>query len=150
MTDLDRQIDMTKAVDIIRKIDVRMGTGWAESLADTLNANWRTDVDKQDAAEQLLKVLQDVRKKRLRQINQHGWTREHDNEHRLGEIACAAISYIQAAYKIEMGLTFEELTVFWPWKTSDDWKPNLAQDRRELLVNAAALLIADIERLDRR
>ena len=89
------------------------------------------------------KALDDV--KRKRQVVVHRWTRLHDDEHIHGEIARAAIPYIQSAYCDALGLTDDELLVFWPWDT----KPNLEQPLRELLVNAAALLIAEIERLDR-
>ncbi len=92
------------------------------------------------------KVLADIKRKRQRQVVVHGWKRAHDDEHAAGELAQAAIPYIQSAYDTEMGLTGEELLVFWPW---EDGYPNLDQPVRELLLNAAALLVADIERLDR-
>lgn len=91
------------------------------------------------------RVLRDIKAKRQRQVVVHGYKRLHDDEHVNGEIAQAAIPYIQAAYANELGLTDEELEVFWPWEGS----PDLTQGRRELLINAAALLVADIERLDR-
>ena len=93
------------------------------------------------------KVLADIHTKRRRQVVIHGHGRGHDDAHDRGELAQAAIPYIQAALWQELGLTTdEELLVFWPW-TSEP--PNLKQDRRELLVNAAALLVAEIERIDR-
>lgn len=92
------------------------------------------------------KALDDVRRKRQRQVVVHGRTRLHDDEHVYGEIARAAIPYIQSAYMEVLGLTAEELVVFWPWPND---RPKLAQPRRELLLNAAALLVAEIERLDR-
>jgi len=91
------------------------------------------------------KVLHEVWRKRQRQVVVHGWTRLHDDEHVSGELARAAIPYIQGAYAEVLGLTTEELGVFWPW----DNAPNLEQPTRELLLNAAALLIAELERLDR-
>lgn len=90
-------------------------------------------------------VLADVLAKRKRQVSVHGWRRTHDDEHTCGELAQAAIPYIQAAYRDYLGLTDEELTVFWPW----DAPPDLQQDVRELLINAAALIVSEIERLDR-
>lgn len=91
------------------------------------------------------KVLDEVRQKRERQVVVHGRSRLYDDQHVDGEIARAAIPYIQSAYMEELGLTAEELIVFWPWPNEP---PKLAQPRRELLLNAAALLIAEIERLD--
>lgn len=92
------------------------------------------------------KVLADIKRKRQRQVVVHGRSRLHDDLHTDGEIAIAAIPYIQSAYMEKLGLTAEELGVFWPWVNEP---PKLAQPRRELLLNAAALLVADIERLDR-
>lgn len=70
----------------------------------------------------------------------------HDDLHVDGEIAIAAIPFIQSANMEHLGLTAEELHMFWPWPNEP---PKLAQPRRELLINAAALLIAEIERIDR-
>lgn len=85
------------------------------------------------------------------------WSAEHDDEHRLGEIACAS-----ALYALRSGMANkhgreqadeicarEEILAIekqiWPWDRKW-WKP---RDRRRTLVKAAALLIAEIERLDR-
>lgn len=93
----------------------------------------------------LEKVLEDIRFKRERQQSVHGWTIEHDDEHTDGALAQAAIPYIQAACAEELGLEADELGVFWPW--TEPFEPK--GDRRELLLNAAALLVAELERLDR-
>jgi hypothetical protein len=90
-------------------------------------------------------VLGEIRFKRERQQSVHGWTIERDDHHTEGELAQAAISYIQAACAEELGLDAEELGVFWPW--TEPFEPK--GDRRELLLNAAALLVAELERLDR-
>jgi len=91
------------------------------------------------------RVLTDILQKRQRQVVIHGRTRLHDDQHQGGELASAAMPYVQAAYASRWSLTPEELLVYWPW----DDKPNLAQPTRELLINAAALIVAEIERLDR-
>lgn len=91
------------------------------------------------------KVLEDVKKKRQRQVVVHGRGRRADDVYVRGELARAAIPFIQSAYMEELSLTAEELLVFWPMVES----PKLAQPRRELLINAAALLVAEVERLDR-
>ena len=89
----------------------------------------------------------DVAIERRRQIDAEGWTPEHDNDHLDGDLARAAAAYalydlgVPGFAKVE-GLDSPQL---WPW--SADWlKP---KDRRRNLVRAAALLIAEIERLDR-
>ncbi len=84
---------------------------------------------------------------------------EHDDDHSKGELAMAAIAYaasacaaVQAA--AEQGMRLGDLDYaamgagvpeFWPW-FSDQWKP---KSIRRDLVRAAALLIAEIDRLDR-
>lgn len=98
------------------------------------------------------KVLEEIRFTRARQIIVHGWTLEHDDEHAAGELAQAAMVYLQTAYRKEFALDDSETTIWWPW---DKIMPTALRDKlfakskREALVNAAALLVAEIERLDR-
>lgn len=83
----------------------------------------------------------DVIAERLRQQEKEGWTPEHDDQHNEGQIAAAAACYAHASY---LGNDFR-FRAYWPW--SDEWwKP---KSPRENLVRAAALLVAEIERLDR-
>jgi hypothetical protein len=88
---------------------------------------------------------------RQRQIDVEGWTPEHDDQHENGELAIAA-----GTYALHAGLTTEgdrHASDFgrgnppgpWPW-APEWWKPS--SPRRDL-VKAAALLLAEIERLDR-
>jgi hypothetical protein len=83
----------------------------------------------------------DISEERLRQICEEGWTPERDDAHANGELATAAASYAlntEALRGLMPGL--------WPW-SKKWWKP---KDRRRDLVRAAALLVAEIERLDRK
>ena len=80
----------------------------------------------------------DVAAERRRQIEAEGWTPEHDDEHANGELALAATCY--AAWG-----EGDPMPMRWPW-AADWWKP---KDERRNLVRAAALLLAEIERLDR-
>lgn len=77
---------------------------------------------------------------RQRQIEQEGWTPEHDDLHRRGEIAQAAACYAASAGRKELNPPEA-----WPF---DDawWKP---KDRRSDLIRAGALIAAEIDRLDR-
>jgi hypothetical protein len=77
---------------------------------------------------------------RARQIQQEGWTAEHDDSHKTGEIALAA-----ACYALHRSPVMCDVREYWPWDPSW-WKP---KNTRRDLVRAAALLIAEIERLDR-
>lgn len=95
----------------------------------------------------LSKAAQDVIAERRRQIKVEGWTPEHDDEHFNGEMATAA-----ACYAIGQIITIKGSVArrtpdwsLWPWNMKW-WKP---KDRRRDLVRAAALLIAEIERIDR-
>lgn len=85
-------------------------------------------------------AIADVAAERRRQIEAEGWTPELDDDHRSGEMALAA-----AAYALHSGEHVSHALVWWPWSISW-WKPT---DRRRDLVKAAALIVAEIERLDR-
>lgn len=80
----------------------------------------------------------DVLAERRRQVEAEGWSTEHDDEHLPGELALAAASYVCA----DEG---EAPPAIWPWDWAW-WKP---ESRRRNLVKAAALILAEIERLDR-
>lgn len=81
----------------------------------------------------------DVLAERRRQVEQEGWTPEHDDAYQYGELGRAAACY--AAHK-----PFDDRgNMNWPWP-AQWWKPGTA---RRNLVKAAALILADIERIDR-
>lgn len=84
-------------------------------------------------------ALHDVAAERFRQIHAEGWTPEHDDQHKNGELARAA-----ACYTISYDLGTER-DLLWPW-SEDWWKPS---DPRRNLVKAGALILAEIDRLDR-
>ena len=81
----------------------------------------------------------DVAAERRRQIEAEGWTPEHDDEHVAGELATAGASYALVA----VGYGLLALRT-WPWPAG--LKPTTP--RRDL-VKAGALILAEIERLDR-
>ena len=101
----------------------------------------------------------DVLAERRRQITAEGWTPERDDTHAAGELAAAAACYATnasvasrfvangsvPASRIDAAVGRCEAPPGWPW-SSRWWKP---KDRRRDLVRAAALIIAEIERLDR-
>jgi hypothetical protein len=80
---------------------------------------------------------------RQREISAEGWTPEHDDEHDTAQMADAAACY--AANAGEIGIWEDTPPSFWPWASSW-WKPSTP--RRDL-VKAGALILAEIERLDR-
>lgn len=95
------------------------------------------------------KAALDVTAERRRQIEAEGWGNVHDDGHTNFELTKAAVAYAQrAAMTYDVRILEEErnhVPSIWPW-TRAWWKP---KDRRADLVRAAALLIAEIERLDR-
>ncbi|HGM6557063.1 hypothetical protein NJC11_18005 [Pseudomonas aeruginosa] len=92
------------------------------------------------------KAWLDVQAERRRQVENEGWTPEHDDEHADGQMARAAACYALAGSSAPNDGTAALLvSLAWPWD-EQWWKPSTA--RRDL-VKACALALAEIERLDR-
>lgn len=107
------------------------------------------------------KALEDIAAERQRQIGKEGWSLDHDDENNQGELARAASAYALAASYDDWGRDgrkpnekilaeydggkFTRLRSLWPW----DWKWWKPTNRRRDLVKAGALIVAEIERLDR-
>jgi hypothetical protein len=93
------------------------------------------------------KALEDVAKERRRQLLEEGFTPRHDDQHDAHELTRAAISYIRHVQKYAGNKLYGDITApsTWPWGLNW-WKPRTP--RRDL-IRAAALLVAEIERLDR-
>lgn len=88
-------------------------------------------------------AVRDVLAERVRQVRVEGWTPEHDDaEHGAGELAMAAGCY---AIACDGQGAQSWIGQFWPFARKW-WKPT---DPRRMLIKAAALIIADIERRDR-
>ncbi|SHK37121.1 hypothetical protein [Halomonas caseinilytica] len=93
----------------------------------------------------------DVYHERMRQLSTEGFSRERDDEYVNGELAAAASTYAnwsawQADGRMPVGKNFRPTS--WPegWH-GKWWKPS--PDSRRNLVKAGALILAEIERLDR-
>lgn len=101
-------------------------------------------------------ALNDIEIERRRQVEAEGWTAAHDDALRAGQLANAAACYAYFAALDDAcrGLFSRAcgrdrpivLRRCWPWSL-DWWKP---KDRRRDLVRAGALIVAEIERLDRQ
>lgn len=99
-----------------------------------------------DQAGQVPQAWLDVQAERRRQITAEGWTPEHDDQHSRGQMARAAACYALAGSSAPNDGTAALLvSLAWPWD-QQWWKPTSA--RRDL-VKAGALVLAEIERLDR-
>ena len=88
-------------------------------------------------------AARDVLAERQRQIEVEGWTPEHDDAHSLGQMAGAALCYL--AEDIPHWARQQAHGCYWPWD-AEWWEPG---DHRRNLVKAGALILAEIERLDR-
>lgn len=96
---------------------------------DLRNSNVRTNMT----------IYDEIEARRAEQIAK-GYDATHDDEHDNGEIAMAAAAYAAAgAKKSPAG------AALWPWSI-DQFHPT---DARINLIDAAALCVAEIERLDR-
>ncbi|MBI7463010.1 hypothetical protein JEV30_00435 [Pseudomonas aeruginosa] len=80
----------------------------------------------------------DVQAERRRQITAEGWTPEHDDLYCAAELPRAAAAYI-------LNGANDEAPAIWPF-VAKWWKP---RDARSNYVRASALILAEIERLDR-
>jgi hypothetical protein len=85
-------------------------------------------------------AIDDIAAERRRQIEKEGWTPEHDDAHDNDQMAQAAAAYALATFA-----PWEAKRRIWPWDLKW-WKP---RGHRENLVRAGALIVAEIERLDR-
>ncbi len=83
----------------------------------------------------------DVLAERQRQVTAEGWTAERDDGYQNSELADAAACY--AIHAHNQGFS---TPAHWPWSSQDWWKQT--SPRRDL-VKAGALILAEIERLDR-
>lgn len=102
---------------------------------------------------ELTQALSDVVAERCRQIQVEGWSPAHDDKHDDGQMAKAAAAYAgHAAACFTLGMNPDhpayakaDVPRGWPW-ADRWWKPS--SPRRDL-VKAAALILAEIERIDR-
>lgn len=90
-------------------------------------------------------AVRDVVAERRRQIEVEGWSSEHDDQHGDCALAEAAACYALGAKLYTAPEYHDGHRVIWPFD-EEWWKP---KDRRTNLVRAGALLVAEIERLDR-
>ena len=97
----------------------------------------------------------DVLAERAHQRSVEGWTDAHDDDHDDRSLAAAALCYVSQYYCRSWLFRFDEANEYandpppeyWPVSWDECWwKP---KNPRRDLVRAAALIIAEIERLDR-
>ncbi|WP_255467597.1 hypothetical protein [Citrobacter sp. RHBSTW-00986] len=124
---------------------------WLQSQISAIKAVVITDSNTLQAFEIALASLEaepvsfnpailDVASERQRQMSIEGWTSEHDDAYQNSELADAAACYAINAHN--QGFS---TPAHWPWDP-EWWKQSGA--RRDL-VKAGALILAEIERIDR-
>lgn len=100
------------------------------------------------------RVIEEIIEERTRQQGREGWTPEHDDDELAMAAACYAAS-AAGANEVEGTWSTQDYTCLeedvthdlWPWP--EEWdKRHKHSDRRKLVI-AAALIVAEIERLDR-
>jgi len=110
-----------------------------------------------------------IARERQRQIEDEGWTAEHDDEHTDGSLVLAAVCFATPVklYRLvgDSRFIFEDP---WPHSWADEWDRRMDPDDKEydeslpdpqdysdeeridLLIKAGALIAAEIDRLRRR
>ena len=96
-----------------------------------------------DARDALTPAARDVLAERARQVSAEGWTPERDDQYTDCQLAAAAASYA-VCDKDPKALKLMGVTA-WPWRDYW-WKP---ETYRRNLEKAGALILAEIERIDR-
>jgi hypothetical protein len=104
-----------------------------------------------------MSALEDIAAERRRQVEVEGWTPEHDDQHHDGAMSRAAACYALGSREVQSresgGIAGARESAEWvnPWRDAWPWarvwwKP---KNRRHDLVRAGALIVAELERLDR-
>lgn len=89
----------------------------------------------------LSNAVQSVIAERQRQQSAEGWTPEHDDQYSKSQLLWASSCYVLNTIQ-----PFNRIPLDWPW-APEWWKPT--NPRRDL-VKAGALILAEIERIDRQ
>lgn len=105
-------------------------------------------------------IVKEISAERARQVLDEGYAEEHDDKHTDESLAIAASCYAAPSqiYYEFVAANGKSFTDPWPWSTGfhrgdphngGTWMAKKGKSRRRQLVIAAALLVAEIERLDR-
>lgn len=126
----------------------------AEPANGSFLGKWRTVIESIGHAEPaqaqelpaLSDAARDVLAERQRQVTAEGWTPEHDDNYADGQLAYAAAAYSVASVETSDSLMVASQLFHRTRWHKEWWKPSTP--RRDM-VKAAALILAEIERLDR-
>lgn len=150
-----RFYEIGKAEAAERDRDVRIMQAMALDLGRVGEALGIPGMEQEGGADELIYIIEemkaahgaampqawlDVQAERRRQIEEEGWTPEHDDEHDDGKIAEEAASFLMNGQSPQRSA--------WSWKHKHPDSPTRASRRRQLVIGVA-LGLAEIERLDR-
>jgi hypothetical protein len=113
-----------------------------------------------------MRIIDEIAAERQRQRDAEGWTDKHDDAHADGSLAQAAACYAASArdhaFASELmrlkppraGITYQDVMASmsklpWPRSWSPEWDKREKHPPRRQLIIAAALCIAEVERIDR-
>lgn len=89
-------------------------------------------------------IYEEIERERIHQIADEGFDAEHDDQYQRLQLARGAACYAIGTKDGIVSTALGDIPI-WPWEES--WfKPS---DPRRNLIKAAALIVAEIERLDR-
>ena len=92
-------------------------------------------------------IAQEITEERLRQVEVEGYSLAHDDAHRHGELAMAAAALASFSTYSDARRRGHRPLASPLWPAGWLFKP---KDRRRDLIRAGALIVAEIERLDRQ
>lgn len=122
--------------DILAFLGMALSNETFASIKSELEA-FKTQAYAQDIPQAWLDVIDERRRQRA----VLGYTPGHDDAYIFDELPRAAVSYILYTYN-----RGPAIPPIWPW-SMEHWKPKTP---RENVVRAIALLIAEVERMDRK
>lgn len=134
----------------------RQGSQWYVS-PEFMAENYEVVPGDKDATRAMPDAVADVLAERCRQVRVEGFTADHDDQHYPGQLARAAACYALGASDAVDGPERATMDTFGsegtPHRIHSIWpffkKWHKPVSRRRDLVKAAAMLIAEIERIDR-
>jgi len=142
-------VDM-RPIAIYRAIDD--GSLWARPREEFEDGRFEKLPDRNAGEAQVATAaLFDIVAERRRQIEVEGWNVSHDDGHGAGELARAGAVYALSSVTSAVPLAPSQSirgAIAWLWPWAAGWfKPSI--DPRRDLVKAGALILAEIDRLDR-
>ena len=108
------------------------------------NMRWMAEHNAHQGGKSLKTGTELISEERTRQVEEEGYTAEHDAEHPTDDLVKAAIVYAWNYDEPPHSVHANRAPSMWPWEESS-WKPE--DDPVRNLVKAGALIAAAIDRL---